>query len=43
MRFGPPVRFARRRDGRHLAYQVAGEGELDLVFLLGFLAPVSPG
>jgi pimeloyl-ACP methyl ester carboxylesterase/class 3 adenylate cyclase len=36
MRFGPPVRFARRRDGRHLAYQVVGEGELDLVFLLGF-------
>jgi class 3 adenylate cyclase len=36
MRFGPPVRFARRRDGRHLAYQVVGEGELDLVFLLGW-------
>jgi pimeloyl-ACP methyl ester carboxylesterase len=36
MRFGPPVRFARRRDGRHLAYQVVGEGDLDLVFLLGW-------
>ena len=36
MRFGPPVSFARRPDGRHLAYQVAGDGELDLVFLLGF-------
>jgi class 3 adenylate cyclase/pimeloyl-ACP methyl ester carboxylesterase len=36
MRFGPPVRFARRQDGRHLAYQVIGEGELDLVFLLGW-------
>jgi class 3 adenylate cyclase/pimeloyl-ACP methyl ester carboxylesterase len=36
MRFGPPVHFARRRDGRHLAYQVVGEGELDLVFLLGW-------
>jgi class 3 adenylate cyclase/pimeloyl-ACP methyl ester carboxylesterase len=36
MRFGPPVRFARRRDGRHLAYQVVGEGGLDLVFLLGW-------
>jgi class 3 adenylate cyclase len=36
MRFGPPVSFARRRDGRHLAYQVVGEGELDLVFLLGW-------
>jgi pimeloyl-ACP methyl ester carboxylesterase len=36
MRFGPPVRFARRWDGRHLAYQVVGEGGLDLVFLLGW-------
>jgi pimeloyl-ACP methyl ester carboxylesterase/class 3 adenylate cyclase len=36
MRFGPPVSFVRRPDGRHLAYQVAGDGELDLVFLLGF-------
>jgi class 3 adenylate cyclase len=36
MRFGPPVSFARRPDGRHLAYQVVGGGELDLVFLLGF-------
>jgi class 3 adenylate cyclase/pimeloyl-ACP methyl ester carboxylesterase len=36
MRFGPPVRFARRGDGRHLAYQVVGEGGLDLVFLLGW-------
>jgi class 3 adenylate cyclase/pimeloyl-ACP methyl ester carboxylesterase len=36
MRFGPPVRFARRRDRRHLAYQVMGEGGLDLVFLLGW-------
>jgi pimeloyl-ACP methyl ester carboxylesterase len=36
MRFGPPVRFARRRDGRYLAYQVVGAGELDLVFLLGW-------
>jgi class 3 adenylate cyclase len=36
MRFGPPVSFARRPDGRHLAYQVVGEGDLDLVFLLGW-------
>jgi pimeloyl-ACP methyl ester carboxylesterase len=33
MRLGPPVSFARRPDGRHLAYQVVGDGELDLVFL----------
>ena len=36
MRFGPPVRFARRPDGHNLAYQVLGEAELDLVFLLGY-------
>lgn len=36
MRFGPPFRYARRQDGRHIAYQVVGEGDLDLVFLLGW-------
>jgi class 3 adenylate cyclase len=36
MRFGPPVRFTRNRDGAHLAYQVVGEGDLDLVFLFGW-------
>jgi class 3 adenylate cyclase len=36
MRFGPPVRFARRPDGHNLAYQVLGDAELDLVFLLGY-------
>ena|SRR5829696_798702 len=36
MRYGPPFDFARRPDGRRLAYQVVGEGGLDLVFLLGW-------
>jgi class 3 adenylate cyclase len=36
MRYGPPFHFARRGDGRRLAYQVVGEGGLDLVFLLGW-------
>jgi len=36
MRFGPPAQFARRADGRNVAYQVLGQGELDLVFLLGW-------
>jgi pimeloyl-ACP methyl ester carboxylesterase len=36
MRFGPPVRFARRPDGHNIAYQVFGDAELDLVFLLGY-------
>ena len=36
MRYGPPFDFARRTDGRRLAYQVVGEGDLDLVFLFGW-------
>ena len=36
MRFGPPVAFTRNQDGAHLAYQVVGEGDLDLVFLFGW-------
>ena len=36
MRFGPPFAYARRRDGRRLAYQVVGDGDLDLVFLFGW-------
>jgi pimeloyl-ACP methyl ester carboxylesterase len=36
MRYGPPFRYARRRDGRRLAYQVVGDGDLELVFLFGW-------
>ena len=36
MRYGPRFDYARRWDGRRLAYQVVGEGGLDLVFLLGW-------
>jgi class 3 adenylate cyclase len=36
MRFGPPVGFARRPDGRRIAYQVLGDGDLDLIFLPGY-------
>ena len=36
MRYGPPFDYARRRDGRRLAYQVVGDGDLDLVFLFGW-------
>jgi hypothetical protein len=35
MRFGPPVGFARRPDGRKLAYQVLGDADLDLIFVSG--------
>jgi pimeloyl-ACP methyl ester carboxylesterase len=36
MRFGPPVGFARRPDGRRIAYQVLGDADLDLVFVSGY-------
>ena len=36
MRFGPPVAFARRPDGHKLAYQVLGDGDLDLVMVSGY-------
>jgi pimeloyl-ACP methyl ester carboxylesterase len=36
MRFGPPVGFAHRPDGRRIAYQVLGDAELDLVFVSGY-------
>ena len=35
MRYGPPFWYARRPDGRRVAYQVVGDGDLDLVFLFG--------
>jgi pimeloyl-ACP methyl ester carboxylesterase len=36
MRFGPPVAFVRRADGHNIAYQVLGDADLDLVFLVGY-------
>jgi class 3 adenylate cyclase/pimeloyl-ACP methyl ester carboxylesterase len=36
MRFGPPVAFTRNANGTTLAYQILGEGPLDLVFLFGW-------
>jgi pimeloyl-ACP methyl ester carboxylesterase len=36
MQFGPPVVYTRNRNGSSLAYQVVGEGELDVVFVLGW-------
>ena len=36
MRFGPPVSFTRDVRGHTVAYQVLGDGDLDLVFLLGW-------
>jgi class 3 adenylate cyclase len=36
MRFGPPVSFTRNANGATLAYQVLGEGPVDLVFLFGW-------
>ncbi|WP_448628614.1 adenylate/guanylate cyclase domain-containing protein [Geodermatophilus sp. URMC 64] len=36
MRFGPPVSFTHDVKGHAVAYQVTGQGDLDLVFLLGW-------
>jgi class 3 adenylate cyclase len=36
MRYGPPVAFARNASGSTTAYQVLGDGPVDLVFLLGW-------
>jgi class 3 adenylate cyclase/pimeloyl-ACP methyl ester carboxylesterase len=36
MRYGPPVAFARNAKGSAMAYQVLGDGPVDLVFLLGW-------
>jgi hypothetical protein len=33
MRFGPPVSYTHNQDGSRLAYQVLGDGDLDLVLL----------
>src|SRR5687767_13696399 len=36
MRYGPLFQYVRRSDGRRVAYQVVGAGDLDLVFLFGW-------
>ena len=36
MRYGPPFRYASRPGGGRVAYQVIGDGDLDLVFLFGW-------
>jgi hypothetical protein len=36
MRFGPPVFYTHNQGGSRLAYQVLGDGDLDLVFLFGW-------
>jgi class 3 adenylate cyclase len=36
MRYGPPFRYASRPGGGRVAYQVVGDGDLDLVFLFGW-------
>ena len=36
MRYGPPVQFTHNANGAAVAYQVVGDGDLDLVFILGW-------
>ena len=37
---GAETRYARSEDGTSIAYQVHGEGPLDLVFVTGFVSHV---
>jgi pimeloyl-ACP methyl ester carboxylesterase len=37
---GPETRYAKTADGAHIAYQVAGEGSVDLVFVLGWTSNI---
>jgi pimeloyl-ACP methyl ester carboxylesterase len=37
---GPETRYAKTADGAHIAYQVVGEGPLDLVFVMGWTSNV---
>jgi class 3 adenylate cyclase len=41
MRYGPPVAFTRNANGTTIAYQVLGDGPVDLVFLLGWPSHVA--
>jgi pimeloyl-ACP methyl ester carboxylesterase len=37
---GPETRYAKTADGAHIAYQVVGDGPLDLVFVMGWTSNV---
>ncbi|MGH2737996.1 MAG: alpha/beta fold hydrolase, partial [Actinomycetota bacterium] len=37
---GPETRYAKTADGAHIAFQVVGEGPLDLVFVMGWTSNV---
>jgi pimeloyl-ACP methyl ester carboxylesterase len=37
---GPETRYAKTVDGAHIAYQVVGEGSVDLVFVLGWTSNI---
>jgi pimeloyl-ACP methyl ester carboxylesterase len=37
---GPETRYAKTADGVHIAYQVVGEGPLDLVFVMGWTSNI---
>ena len=37
---GPPTRYAKTVDGLHIAYQVLGEGPVDLVYAPGWISNI---
>ena len=36
----PETRYAKTADGVHIAYQVVGDGPVDMVFVMGWLSNV---
>jgi hypothetical protein len=37
---GPETRYAKTADGAHMAYQVVGDGPVDLVFVMGWTSNI---
>jgi pimeloyl-ACP methyl ester carboxylesterase len=37
---GPETRYAKTTDGVHIAYQVVGEGSIDIVFVMGWMTNI---
>ena len=40
MTYTPETRYTRSADGTHLAYQVSGDGPLDMVFMQAAVIPI---
>ena len=38
----PETRYAKAADGVHVAYQVVGDGLVDMVFVMGWVTTIAP-